>query len=368
MLLTGNPVEALSAFIVRQNVGALVTDFSPLTIHRSWKEAIAHTVTIPFDEVDAHNIVPCWVASEKREFSAATFRPKIHRLLPTFLTNFPALPRHQLSWPSRVHRTDWSAVGERITVDRTIGPVSGFIPGEASAKKALFRFMTKSLPRYGTGRNDPSDPCQSNLSPYLHFGQIAPQRVAYDVAHSTGHSLQRESFLEELIVRRELSDNFCLHTPDYEKATCFPAWAKATHDKHGIDPRPYRYTRARLERGETHDPLWNAAQMQMVTTGHMHGYMRMYWAKKILEWTPGVDEAMHIAIDLNDRYELDGRDPNGYAGIAWSMGGVHDRAWGERPVFGKIRYMNFEGCKRKFNIHAFIEQVNRTSDENIHVA
>ena len=193
-----------------------------------------------------------------------------------------------------------------------------------------------------TDRNDPLKNGQSGLSPYLHFGQIAAQRVALEVMGSAGPTDARKAFLEELIVRRELSDNFCFYNPRYDRVDGFPAWARATLDRHRRDPRDYLYTPEQFEQARTHDDLWNAAQREMVRTGKMHGYLRMYWAKKILEWTPSPEEALKIAITLNDRYELDGRDPNGYAGIAWSLGGVHDRPWGERKVFGMIRYMSYQ--------------------------
>jgi deoxyribodipyrimidine photo-lyase len=166
-----------------------------------------------------------------------------------------------------------------------------------------------------------------------------------------------ESFLEELIVRRELSDNFCSHTPDYDSFSCFPSWARETLDRHRHDPRQYLYGPEQFEGAATHDPLWNAAQSEMVRTGKMHGYLRMYWAKKILEWSASPEEALETAILLNDRYELDGRDPNGYAGIAWSIGGVHDRPWPERPVYGKIRSMTFQGCRKKFDVDAYVRMV-----------
>jgi deoxyribodipyrimidine photo-lyase len=162
---------------------------------------------------------------------------------------------------------------------------------------------------------------------------------------------------DQLIVRRELADNFCLYNPHYDTPQCFPEWAGRTLSDHARDARPYVYARERLEGGETHDDLWNAAQQEMAQSGKMHSYLRMYWAKKILEWTPSPAEALETVIALNDRYELDGRDPNGYAGAAWSVGGVHDRAWGERPVFGKIRYMSYNGCKSKFDVRAYTRRV-----------
>jgi deoxyribodipyrimidine photo-lyase len=168
----------------------------------------------------------------------------------------------------------------------------------------------------------------------------------------------KEAFLEELITRRELADNFCYYQPHYDGVEGFPAWARNTLEEHRKDKRDPFYPFEAFEEGNTHDPLWNAAQRETVMHGTMPGYLRMYWAKKILEWSPSPEEAMVTAITLNDRYQLDGRDPNGYAGIAWSIGGVHDRPWFERPIFGKIRYMSQGGCRRKFDVDAYIRRVD----------
>ena len=229
-------------------------------------------------------------------------------------------------------------------------------PGAQAAKLRLQSFLQDGLDDYGVNSNDPTLDRQSQLSPYLHFGQLSAQRTALEVLRRGGPAPQTEAFLEELIVRRELADNFCYYNPDYDNPAGFPAWAQQTLAEHLDDVRPYRYTAAEFEQAITHDPIWNAAQRQMVKTGKMHGYMRMYWAKKILEWSANPRQAMETAIYLNDRYELDGRDPNGYAGIAWSIGGVHDRAWGERQIFGKIRFMNDKGLKRKFAIDRYCER------------
>ncbi len=362
-LLVGAPEREIPSFVSGHRVGVLVTDFSPLRISRRWKEAVAGRLSVPFYEVDAHNVVPCWIASDKREFAAATIRPKIHRLLPTFLDEYPEPSGSLVPWKAR--RTEWKRVRRSLRVDGKVPPVDGVVPGEAAAGECLRRFLRERLHGYGTGRNNPAEPGQSGLSPYLHFGQISPQRVALEVMKRGRDERAQEAVLEELVVRRELAENFCLYTPGYDSVAAFPAWAKATLDRHGSDRRPYTYTRAQFEHGATHDPLWNAAQREMVRTGAMHGYMRMYWAKKILEWTPVPEQAMRIAIYLNDRYSLDGRDPNGYAGIAWSIGGVHDRAWGERPVFGKVRYMSYEGCRRKFSVERYVSRIQRLSDEQV---
>jgi deoxyribodipyrimidine photo-lyase len=241
-----------------------------------------------------------------------------------------------------------------MTLDRSVAEPGWLTPGEQGGRARLHDFITNGLASYGTGRNDPCRHGQSGLSPWLHFGQLSAQRVALEVVRSLNASSAAEAFLEELVVRRELADNFCFYNSDYDRVAGFPEWAQRTLAEHRHDTREHRYSPEQLEKGQTHDPLWNAAQLTMVATGTMHGYLRMYWAKKILEWSPSPEEAMETAIMLNDRYQLDGRDPSGYAGIAWSIGGVHDRAWGERPVFGKIRYMNFKGCLRKFNVAEYI--------------
>ncbi|RNC67223.1 MAG: deoxyribodipyrimidine photo-lyase [Desulfuromonadales bacterium] len=358
-LFRGEPAEEIGRFALECGASAVVTDFDPLRIKRQWKAEVVARGICPLVEVDAHNIVPCWIASPKAEFGAYTIRPKIHRLLPRFLEPFPTLQPHPFSWPSAAPAVAWDVVLAGLSVDRSVPEVAWIEPGERAARRALDEFVAERLAAYPERRNDPAAAGQSGLSPHLHFGHLAPQRVALAVLAADVPPEARDAFLEELVVRRELSDNFCLHNPDYDRVAGVPAWARQTLDSHRDDPRPYRYSREALERGETHDPLWNGAQREMVLRGKMHGYLRMYWAKKILEWTGSPEEAMEIAIVLNDRYELDGRDPNGYAGIAWSIGGVHDRAWGERPVFGKVRYMSYGGCARKFDIEAYLRAVDR---------
>ncbi len=186
---------------------------------------------------------------------------------------------------------------------------------------------------------------------------LAPQRVALAVQYAHAPREAKDTYLEELIIRRELSDNYCLYNPHYDTVEGFPAWAKTTLNAHRNDPREFVYSYEEFDHGETHDALWNAAQLQMVRTGKMHSYMRMYWAKKILEWSKTPEDALATAIALNDRYELDGRDPNGYVGVAWSIGGVHDRPWFNRPIFGAVRYMNANGCAKKFDVNRYIAQV-----------
>lgn len=354
-LLIGSPAEVLGSFLENMRASLLVRDVSPLRIYQDWRRHIVREAgDVPIVEVDAHNIVPVWHASTKREFGAYTLRPKLHRLLPEFLTEFPSLKKMDIH-PPHLQKIDWEKARASLKIDQTISIVDWIEPGEKAAKQALRMFIDHRLSGYDEGRNDPNKDQQSNLSPYLHFGQISAQRIALEVQKSSAPKKDRDAFLEELVVRRELSDNFCYYTPNYDTVEAFADWAKQSIEEHRNDAREYLYTLKQFEKAQTHDALWNAAQRQMAMTGKMHGYMRMYWAEKILEWTPSAEEAMKIAIELNDRYELDGRDPNGYAGIAWSIGGTHDRAWFERPVFGKIRYMNANGARTKFDVNKYIQ-------------
>lgn len=362
-LLHGEPTEVLPRFFEEVKVGAVVTDVSPLRIGRQWREKVAEKITVPMVEVDAHNIVPVWKASPKAEFGAHTFRPKINKLLPAFLEEFPIVEKQpeQLTSSFKKREIDWQKILEDLKCDNTVPPVDWLKSGEEAARKTLDNFIENHLEKYDDLRNDPSiEDGQSNLSPYLHFGQLSAQRVALAVQQAADHDkrLQKnaEVFLEELIVRRELSDNFCWYTPDYDKPSAWPNWAKLTHAQHRTDPRDVIYSFTELDEAKTGDPAWNAAQNEMKRRGKMHGYMRMYWAKKILEWSASPEDALERATTLNDRYFLDGRDPNGYVGIQWSIGGLHDRAWFEREVFGKIRYMNFNGLKRKFDIEKYIQR------------
>lgn len=364
-LLLGDPTENLPKFISNYKAATLVTDFSPLRVVLTWKHQVSKQIEIPFYEVDAHNVVPVWEASPKQEFGAYTIRPKIHKLLPEFLTDFPRLKKHSVDWQGKLQKTDWKKAVKTLEINEDIKPVDWIKPGEKAAQKAFEHFVAGSrFKKYSIERNDPNADAQSELSPYLHFGQIAPQRVAYEVSHMRA-SESRESFIEELVVRRELADNFCFYNPHYDSYEGFPEWGKKTLQEHKHDHREYLYSYKELEQGKTHDELWNAAQLEMVHKGKMHNYMRMYWAKKILEWTPDAETAMKYAVKLNDAYELDGRDPNGYVGCAWSIGGLHDRAWGEREIFGKIRFMSYNGAKGKFKIKDYVDYVNSLASKTL---
>lgn len=362
-LLRGDPVDRFAAFIEQRRIAVVITDFDPLRIKRGWREQAARLSSASFVEVDAHNVVPCRYVSGKQEYGAYTIRPKIQRLLPEFLLDFPSLISHPFSWPASVQHFDANEVLKELPLDHGVGEVDWLQPGDDAGLMALRNFISEGLGGFGDFGNDPCRNGQSGLSPWLHFGQVSAQRVALETGKLMAFLPSVEAFLEELIVRRELSDNYCYYNPDYDRIAGAPDWARKTIGEHRRDRREYLYSREQFESSDTHDSLWNAAQRSMVVSGKMHGYLRMYWAKKIMEWSRTPDEAFETAIYLNDRYELDGRDPNGYAGIAWSIAGVHDRAWGERPVFGKIRYMSEKGCARKFDVNAYV----RTWENNVEV-
>ena len=355
-LLLGNPSETLPQFIHKNSIKHLVSDFDPLKIKREWKSLISNKIDTNHYEVDAHNIVPCRIASGKCEFGAYTIRPKINRLLPDFLDEFKSPEKQKKNFQIDAEETNWDMAMKFINADPTVAPIKSIKPGVDEANNALKHFLEAKLSNYSEKRNNPNADATSGLSAYLHFGQISAQRIALEILKNPDNNASSAAFLEELIVRRELSDNYCFYNPQYDSFGGFPEWARKTLDAHRADVRAYLYDFNTFELGKTHDDLWNAAQMEMVKSGKMHGYMRMYWAKKILEWTRSPEEALDFSIRLNDRYQLDGRDPNGYVGCAWSIGGVHDRAWTERPVFGKIRFMNFNGCKRKFDVNSYISR------------
>jgi deoxyribodipyrimidine photo-lyase len=371
VVLAGDPVKELLKFVKEVGGRMMVTDFTPLAGGRRWRSDLSSLFPVPFVEVDAHNIVPVWRASEKAEFAARTIRPKITALLPHFLTDFPQVRaqeeqqaeevvkkvKGEVGWKGK--KVDWDTLMKKVQMDATVKEVVWIRAGEAAADEALHEFIEHRLENYDTDRNDPTKNGQSNLSPYLHFGQLSAQRVALEVSQAADRDKKlrksADAFLEELIIRRELSDNFCFYTPGYNTPKAWPKWAKATLDAHRDDPREHLYSIDELEHAQTEDPAWNAAQRELLERGKIHGYMRMYWAKKILEWSKTPDQALHTAIYLNDKYLLDGRDPNGYVGIQWSIAGLHDRPWFERPIFGTIRYMNYNGLKRKFDIGKYLD-------------
>ena len=357
-LLSGNPADEISTFCQKIRCGCLITDFSPLKIIRAWKKDVSAKLPVPLYEVDAHNIVPCFIASSKQEIAAHTLRPKLRRQIEIFFETFPTLLRHpifeNIVSPEIWTDTKWDLAISSISRLTKISAITNILPGESAAKGSLHFFLERGGLFDYVKCNDPNSGTRSHLSPWLHFGHLAPQRVALEAARNVDES---SAFLEELVTRREIAENYCYYNDNYDNPAGFPAWAINSLEKHAQDPHPAIYNTKELENASTHDPLWNAAQMEMSKTGYMHGYLRMYWAKKMLEWSCSPVEAQGKAIYLNDKYLLDGRDPNGYTGIAWCMGAVHDRPFPERDIFGKIRYMTLGGCRRKFDVDAYIRRI-----------
>lgn len=349
--------EGLTEAINQLKPYILVTDHSALKPQQQWLNCIINRIECTIAVVDSRNIVPILYASNKQEYAARTIRPKIHRALDQFLIPFPKLTAPLFSWKGDI---DSDPLSPPEAYERSPYASLHFKPGENAARTALTYFITERIHNY-LDRNDPTKDALSNLSQYLHYGMLSAQRAVLETVNTDAvPSEAKEVFLEELVVRRELADNFCFYNPRYDSTGAFPEWAVKTLDKHRSDLREYVYSLEEFEKGNTHDPLWNAAQYELVFLGKTHGYMRMYWAKKILEWSKSPEEAMRIAIYLNDTYSLDGVDSNGYTGIAWSIGGVHDRPWKERPIFGTIRYMSYNGAKRKFDVQQYIDKVKAT--------
>lgn len=356
-MLYGSGADVMPDFIKKHKIGALVIDFMPVRTVMNYAEQLKKTLPkdVPLCQVDAHNIVPCWQASDKLEYGARTIRPKIHRQLDEFLTQFPPVIKHPYSGSLKADEIDWDRCESHLEVDRSIDEVQWATPGYSGGIGMLESFINKRLKNFATKRNDPTQDALSNISPWLHFGQVSAHRCILVVkALRSKYPQSVDAYIEEAVVRRELSDNFCFYNKNYDSIEGTNEWARKTLNDHRKDKRPYLYSREELEKSLTHDDLWNSAQIQLVKEGKMHGFLRMYWAKKILEWTASPEQALADAIYLNDRYSMDGRDPSGYVGCMWSVCGIHDQGWGERDVFGKIRYMNYAGCKRKFDIAAFI--------------
>jgi deoxyribodipyrimidine photo-lyase len=355
------PDHSLLKFCAEVRAAILIGDENPLRETEQWRSRVAQKIQVPFWTVDADVVVPSRLLG-REHYAARTIRPRIHELLPEFLVAADN-PSARTRWV-RPPRLPSAAVEQDITggwrrLDRSVSPVKQWQGGSQQALRTLRAFLRRRIADYAVQRNHPECSGTSQLSPYLHFGHIGPLTVALAVQRAAAPAATKQAFLEQLIIRRELAVNLVRFNPFYDSLACLEPWADRSFAQHAQDPRPIVYSDGQLENAETHDPLWNAAQKQMTLSGWMHNYLRMYWAKKILEWSPTVADAYRRAVYLNDRYELDGRDPNGYAGIAWAMVGKHDRPWFNRAVFGTIRYMSFASTSRKFDASKFIEQIDR---------
>jgi deoxyribodipyrimidine photo-lyase len=346
-----------------QRAALIVCDVGHARHQREWRQTLAAEAPCRVLRVEGDVVVPLAVVSVKAEYAARTIRPRIQKHLDDYLVLPRSVKPRQSSLAFKVKRIDISNIDRvlsDLTIDCSVPAVTTFFKGGTrEAKKRLRRFTRNHLTHYDSNRNQPQTDDISHMSPYLHFGQISPVYLARQVREARqGQGIDRAAYLEELIVRRELAVNFVYYTPDYDRYACLPDWAKKTLAEHAADRREHVYPREALEAADTHDPYWNAAMREMKYTGFMHNYMRMYWGKKILEWTADPEEAFDTALVINNKYFLDGRDPNSYAGVAWVFG-KHDRAWFERPVFGKIRYMAASGLERKCDIKAYVRKVDK---------
>jgi deoxyribodipyrimidine photo-lyase len=359
VLKHGQPPEV--ALHYAKHAAIVVTDMGYTRHQRAWRAKVAAEARCPVIQVESDAVIPVEVTSNKHEHAARTIRPKIHRQWETYLTPLPrgkvAVSSLDLDVKGDLDPTDPMKLLGKLKLDTSVAPSVHFTGGQTAAQKQLAAFMEHKLSGYDEGRNEPVAAHSSHMSMYLHFGHISPLELALAAREAKAPTADRDAYLEELIVRRELSINFVYYDRNYDRYDCIPDWAKKTLAAHAKDKRPHLYTREQLEAAQTFDPYWNAAQLEMVRTGFMHNYMRMYWGKKILEWSKTPEEAFETTLYLNNKYFLCGRDPNGWANVAWVFG-LHDRPWGpERPIFGLVRYMNAAGLERKFDIDAYVKKV-----------
>jgi deoxyribodipyrimidine photo-lyase len=359
----GSPPDV--ALELGQNAAMIVCDRGYLKHQRKWRDRVARKAPCRVVQVESDVIVPVETVSSKAEYAARTLRPKIQKHFDDYLIELkPVKARH----PTVNHffeGLDWKRPADILSllnIDRSVSDVTRFFKGGTSRAKKIFgNFIRSRLKNYEKNHNQPQTDDTSHMSMYLHFGQISPLYLALKINTADhGPDSAKASFLEELIVRRELAANFVHYHRDYDNFNCVPEWAKHTLNDHRKDRRPYTYTRRQLEDAETHDPYWNAAMQEMKYTGFMHNYMRMYWGKKILEWSSSPERAFRNTLAINNKYFLDGRDPNSYAGVAWIFG-MHDRAWPQRPIYGKVRCMTASGLERKCDIHAYVNKIKGNS-------
>ncbi|MBV8093926.1 MAG: deoxyribodipyrimidine photo-lyase [Acetobacteraceae bacterium] len=357
--LRGSPDEVAISLAAR--AALVVCDRGYLRHQKAWRARVGSGAGCRVVQAEGDIVVPVELVSDKREAGARTLRPKLLRLRDAYLNPPPPTPvairADQLTLPQSIDLSNPHALLASLSIDHRVGPVARFYGGTTEAERRLRIFLHGPLQHYAGARGEPAAEQVSFLGAYLHFGQISPVRIALAVSQAEADQANRAAYLEELIVRRELAINFVEYEPNYDQYSCLPQWARQTLHDHRADPRPHCYSQEELALGNTHDRYWNAAMQEMRLTGYMHNHMRMYWGKKILEWSPSPEEAFATALALNNRYFLCGRDPNSYANIAWCFG-LHDRPWPERPVFGKVRSMTAAGLRRKADIEAYVSRVS----------
>lgn len=362
LIIKGDPCEICEKLAL--DASAVVIDKAYLKIEKTWNKMLAQSIRCALFEVESNLVVPVETASKKEEYSAATLRRKITPLLDNYLIKSKSkiLKIHSLNINIKnmeiLSLENTALLAENLNIDHSVQPVRWIKGGEASAKKLLDYFILNKLDKYSENRNDPCLDWLSNMSPYLHFGNISPVDIAISIINSKNQRNEESvnAYLEELIIRRELAFNFVYYNNEYNEYNKMTSnWAKQTLEAHKNDSREYIYSIDQLEYAKTYDSYWNAAQTELLKKGKIHSYMRMYWCKKIIEWTSSPREAYDYSIYLNNKYSIDGRDPNSFAGIAWCFG-KHDRAWKERKIFGKVRYMSQNGLKKKFDIDLYVKK------------
>ena len=350
-------------YTLARNAAAVVSDDYPTFIARSHNATVPAKIDSAYFVVDASCIVPMSEIPH-RQYGAYTIRPRIHRLLPTYLTpGGPLRVNERYTGGLPKFHTEVTAANIKqlvasCEIDHSVAPSTEFQGGSLAAEKLLKTFLEEKLRHYATGRNEPSANATSHMSPYLHFGQISALEIALAVSkYAHEHKLIADEYLEELIVRRELAFNYARFVENPGDLNNLPEWCQLNMQRHAKDKRDPVYSPQQFERAETHDELWNACQREMLQRGKIQGYYRMYWGKKVIEWSSTYQQAAQTMIDIHGRYALDGRDPNTYTNIFWCFG-LHDRPWPERPIFGKMRFMSLEGMKRKTNVRAYIDEIN----------
>ncbi|MDZ7672270.1 MAG: deoxyribodipyrimidine photo-lyase [Halanaerobiales bacterium] len=359
IIKTGDVTENITA--LSKNAVMVVTDRGYLKVIREWKKKIAELIDCRFLMVNTNTIVPVDIVSDKEEYAAYTIRKKVLNKIDRFIdvcNNNYKLENKSVELNFKGLKLDnIDKVINNLDIDKSVKPSKLFTGGRSEAVKRLDYFINNKLSKYEEYGSNPDQDCTSKLSPYLHFGQISPHYIYKRIKKS---EIKADSFIEQLVVRRELSFNYIYYNDNYDNSlkNILPDWAYKSLMEHIEDKREFNYSLKDLENYETHDEYWNTAQKEMVLSGYMNGYMRMYWGKKILEWTNDPQKAFDIALYLNNKYLLDGRDPNGYTGVAWIFG-KHDRAWKERKIFGKVRYMNKNGLDRKFNMEKYLKKVSK---------
>ncbi|WP_182085027.1 deoxyribodipyrimidine photo-lyase [Aureimonas sp. ME7] len=350
------------ALALSEHAALAICDRGYLKIEKLWRKRLADRIECPLIQIETEVVVPIETASPKHEYAARTLRPKVVRLRDEFMVPLKTrdLKRHgnRLELGDTLDLSDVAKLVASMKLDHSIGSVRRFRGGTAEAQKRLKAFLSGPFATYGEDRNHPEAGAASHMSPYLHFGQIAPLEIALAVrAARKGGDEDKAAYLEELLVRRELAINHVFYEERYDSYECLPDWCRKTLGEHEGDEREHVYTEKKLAAGETHDEYWNAAMREMRETGFMHNHMRMYWGKKIVEWSRSPQAAFKTALALNNRYFLDGRDANSFTNIAWLFG-LHDRPWGRRPVFGSIRYLGPASLK-KFDADAYVATVDK---------